>query len=87
MSLYDELTARHRELIARVNSATTEAEHREAEAYLRGWRDGVGRGVDSWKEGGWMSQLDWMDADLHHEGADAERLMCFGVFLDWKPRP
>lgn len=86
MSRLDPATARHRELIARVNNAKTEDEHRVAEAYLRGWRDGLERGnEDNSIGGGWMRYLDWTDADLHHEGADAERPMCIGVFLDWKP--
>jgi hypothetical protein len=86
MSRYDELTQRHRELIAAVNNARTENEHRRAAAYLRGWREGLDDG-DTSMGGGWMKRLNWTDADLHHEGDNAQRPMCIGIFLDWKPQP
>lgn len=72
----DDMDEKHVALIKAVNSAKTEYEHNQAEDYLRGWRAGVndarGRGYD------------WTLADLHHEGEDAKRLMCLGVFLDWE---
>lgn len=77
-----DIVDKHIELIAAVNNAKTEEQHRTCEIYLRAWRDGVAAkaGVDHW-----MDAMDWMHADLHHEGADAERPMCLGVFLDWQP--
>ena len=76
------LIEKHIELIAKVNNAKTEREHRNAEIYLRAWRDGVAAhaGVDHF-----AIAMDWLHCDLHHEGADAERPMCLGVFLDWDP--
>lgn len=65
-----------RELIANVNNAKTEYDHRRAEAFLRGYRQALND---------LQAPYDWTDADLHHEGADAERPMCLGVFLDWQP--
>jgi len=70
------LIKRSRELIAACNNAKTEHEHALALATLEGWRLGV---ADA---GG---AFDWTDADLHHIGSDADRPMCMGVFLDWKP--
>lgn len=71
-------TMKLRALIANVNNAKTEYEHRRNDALLRGYREALrDEGIP----------YDWMDADLHHEGADAERPMCLGVFLDWKPQP
>lgn len=71
-----DLTMKLRELISNVNNAKTEYDHRAADNFLRGYRQALQ------ENGVWY---DWMDADLHHEGEDAERPMCCGVFLDWKP--
>lgn len=69
-------TLRIRELIAACNNAKTDHEHVRAMGKLEGYKEAcftldVG--------------YDWTDADLHHQGTDAERPMCLGVFLDWKP--
>lgn len=78
-----DLLMRHRELIAAVNNAKTEYDHRRADAFLEGWRAGIGDANGTH----WMRVIDWTDADMHHEGTAAERPMCIGVFLDWKPQP
>lgn len=79
------LEAKHRDLIAAVNNASTDAEWAKADATLHGWRIGVANASGFDDDAGWMNVMYWQDADLHHEGADAERPMCIGVFLDWKP--
>jgi len=73
MSLYD----KHMQLVDDVNNAKTEAAHRLAEQFLRGWREGV-RDMN-----GYVSLI---DADLHSMARfEGERPMCGGVLLDWKP--
>lgn len=84
------LTIRHRELIAAVNTAKTEFEHAAAEAFLRGWRAGIGDAhggePGEFGESTWFRILDWTDADLHHDGTPNEgRPMSIGIFLDWQP--
>jgi hypothetical protein len=79
------LEMKHREMIATVNNSSTEREHDLAWEALRAWRMGVGDANGWFEDGGWMNAMYWQDADLHHEGADSERPMCIGVFLDWRP--
>lgn len=79
------LTMRHRELIAAVNNAKNDRDWNRENDILHGWRIGIGEAFGHEESGGWMKVIDWVDADLHHEGENSERPMCIGVFLDWKP--
>ncbi len=72
------IRTKHIELVEAVNAATTEDEHRLAEARLRGFREAaeaLGQSV------GWMM----VDADLHYVDRGIDRPTCGGVFCDWRP--
>lgn len=67
---------KHMELLDAVNYAKTEAEHRDARKRLDGWREGI-------RDAG--VRLDLCAAHLDYLSNGVDRLMCAGVFLDWKP--
>ena len=69
--------ATHLQLLDEVNESKTQIAHDLADAWLNGWRDGVGH------MGGFWSSL---DADNHTAKKYGKgRPMCCGVLMDWKP--
>jgi len=69
--------SKHTDLIDKVNDAKTEYDHRYADAFLQGWRDGMlDAGDRSWS---------FFEADQHTFTRFGDRPMCCGVLLDWKP--
>ena len=69
---------KHMLLIDAVNEAKTDREHWDAYMRLEGWRNGV-------KDAG--GTVDLIAADLEQfERGHQDRLMCCGVFSDWKPQ-
>lgn len=67
----------HIQMVEAVNDATTEREHERAEARLEGFRLGL-------EAAGVKPNL--LGCDMHYLNQGIDRLMCCGVFLDWKPK-
>ena len=71
---------KHIDLVVAVNESKTEAEHRDAENRLRGFREAIQLfGIN------YGNQL--MECDMYYINQGVDAPMCCGVFLDWEPHP
>ena len=69
---------KHIDLVVAVNESKTDAEHRDAENKLRGFREAIQLlNID------YGSQL--MECDMYYINQNIDVPMCCGVFLDWEP--
>jgi len=75
LSLYDEYIRR---LLEVNDESKTYDEHRQIMASFRGWIEGVDDATGQRFNG------DYYYIDLFDSGKMKERLLCCGVFLDWK---
>ncbi len=67
----------HMRRVKAANEAETTFAHELARAALQGFRDGAAAAGHP---------VDLIAADHHYLDQGCERLMCCGVFLDWKPK-